>query len=111
MNLSFDHVAKAETYRWGVDNAAGLALKYLTKLAVSRMFCARSKPSLSCYFFPMLIKYIKDIVFSPSECGHELSEACGHTEKTPVVDSLPQSRRGHQCEGNLLYVPVEPQAH
>ena len=50
MKLSFDHVANAETYRWGVDNAAGLALKYLTKLAVSRMFCARFMPSLSCYF-------------------------------------------------------------
>ena len=41
MKLCFVHVANAETYRWGVDDIAGLAVKYLTKLAVSRMFCIR----------------------------------------------------------------------
>ena len=50
MNLSFDHVANAEIYRWGVEDAAGLAMKYLAKLAASRMFFARSEHLLSCYF-------------------------------------------------------------
>ena len=50
MKLCFDHVANAEIYRWGVDNAAGLAAKYLAKLAVSRIFRTRSEPPLSCYF-------------------------------------------------------------
>jgi hypothetical protein len=43
MKLFFDHVANAETYKWGVDNAAGLVVKYLTKLAVSRMIFARTE--------------------------------------------------------------------
>ena len=38
MKLFFDHVANAEIYKWGVENVAGLAVKYLTKLAASRMF-------------------------------------------------------------------------
>ena len=50
MKLSFDHVANAEIYRWGVEDAAGLAVKYLAKLAASRMFFARSEHLLSCYF-------------------------------------------------------------
>ena len=50
MNLSFDHVANAEIYRCGVEEAAGLAVKYLTKLAASRIFFTRSEPPLSCYF-------------------------------------------------------------
>ena len=50
MKLFFDHVAKADIYRWGVEDAAGLAVKYLAKLAVSRMFFARSEHLLSCYF-------------------------------------------------------------
>jgi hypothetical protein len=112
MKLCFDHVANVEIYRWGVEDAAGLPVKYLAKLAASRMFCTRSEPLLSCYFFPNVnLKYIKDIVFSPSECSHGLLEACEHSEKTSAVDSLPQSRRGHECEGKLLYVLVEPDAH
>jgi hypothetical protein len=51
IKLCFDHVANAEIYRWGVENAAGLAVKYLTKLAASTMFRTRSEPPLSCYFF------------------------------------------------------------
>ena len=58
IKLSFDHVANAEIYRWGVENVAGLAEKYLTKLAASRIFCTRSEPPLSCFFFRMLIKSI-----------------------------------------------------
>ena len=50
MKLSLDHVANAEIYRWGVENAAGLEVKYLTKLAASRMFFTRSEPPLSCCF-------------------------------------------------------------
>jgi hypothetical protein len=50
MKLSFDHVANAEIYRWGVENAAGLAVKYLTKLAVSRMFCTRTEQPLLSFF-------------------------------------------------------------
>jgi hypothetical protein len=42
MKLFFEHVASADIYRWGVENAAGLAVKYLAKLAVSRMFCKRT---------------------------------------------------------------------
>jgi hypothetical protein len=41
MTLCFDHVAKAEIYRWGVDKAAGLAVKYVAKLAASFMSWAR----------------------------------------------------------------------
>jgi hypothetical protein len=50
MKQCFDHVANAEIYKWGVEDAAGLAAKYLTKLAASTMFCLRSEPPLSCYF-------------------------------------------------------------
>ena len=50
MKPSFDHVANAEIYRWGVEDAAGLAAKYLTKLTASTMFFIRSEPPLSCYF-------------------------------------------------------------
>ena len=50
MKLSFDHVANAEIYKWGVEDAAGLVVKYLTKLAVSRMFFTRFKHPLLCYF-------------------------------------------------------------
>jgi len=46
--LCFDHVASAEIYKWGVDNLAGLALKYVAKLAASAMFWARSEQSLVC---------------------------------------------------------------
>jgi hypothetical protein len=55
--------------------------------------------------------YIRDIVFSPSECSHELLEASKHIEKTPGVDSWPQSRRGHGCGENPLYVLVEFYTH
>ena len=55
MKLCFDHVANAEIYRWGVEDAAGLAVKYLTKFAASRMFFPRSEPPLLCYFLLMLI--------------------------------------------------------
>jgi hypothetical protein len=50
MKLCFDHVASAEIYKWGVDNAAGLVAKYLAKFAVSRMFFRRSEPPLLRYF-------------------------------------------------------------
>ena len=50
IKLSFDHIANAEIYRWGVEVAAGVAEKYLTKLSASRMFFARSVTPLSCYF-------------------------------------------------------------
>ena len=50
MKLCFDHVASAEIYRWGVEDAAGLAVKYLTKLAASRMIFTRFEPPLLCYF-------------------------------------------------------------
>jgi hypothetical protein len=50
MKLSFDNVANAETYKWGVEDAAGLVEKYLTKLAVSRMFFTRTEPPLLGYF-------------------------------------------------------------
>ena len=46
--LCFDHVASAEIYKWGVDNLAGLALKYVAKLAASAMLWARSEQSLVC---------------------------------------------------------------
>jgi hypothetical protein len=58
MKLSFDHVANAETYKWGVEAAAGLAVKYLTKLAVSIMFFTRTEPPLLCYFPSRQLKYI-----------------------------------------------------
>ena len=48
IKLSFDHVANAEIYRCGVEFAAGLAVKNLTKLAASRMFFTRSELPLSC---------------------------------------------------------------
>ena len=51
MKLSFDHVANAEIYKWGVEDAAGLVMKYLTKLAVSRMFFTRTGQPL-LYYFP-----------------------------------------------------------
>ena len=57
----------------------------------------------------MLIKYIKDIIFSPFESIHELLEAYENTEKI-AVDSWPLSRRGLECEGNPLYVLVDPYA-
>ena len=50
MKLCFGHVANAEIYRWGVEDAAGLAAKNLTKLAASRMFFTRSEPPLSSCF-------------------------------------------------------------
>ena len=50
MKLSFAHVANVEIYRWGVEDAARLAVKYLAKLAASRMIFTRSEPPLSCYF-------------------------------------------------------------
>jgi hypothetical protein len=43
MKLCSVHVANAETYKWGVDDAAGLVEKYLTKLAVSSMFFRRTE--------------------------------------------------------------------
>jgi hypothetical protein len=50
MTLSADQVANAEIYRWGVDEAAGLAVKYVAKLAASAMFSARSAQSLLFLF-------------------------------------------------------------
>jgi hypothetical protein len=50
MKLCFDHVANAEIYKWGVEDAAGLVIKYLTKLAVSRIFFPRTEHPLLCYF-------------------------------------------------------------
>ena len=34
----FGHVANDEMHKWGVDKAAGLAVKYVAKLATSAMF-------------------------------------------------------------------------
>ena len=48
MKLSFDHVANAEIYKWGVEDAAGLVMKYLAKFAVSTMFCIRTEQPLLC---------------------------------------------------------------
>ena len=48
MKLSFDHVANAEIYKWGVEDAAGLVVKNLAKFAVSRMFCTRTEQPLLC---------------------------------------------------------------
>jgi hypothetical protein len=61
MKQCFDHVANAEIYKWGVENAAGLAVKYLTKLAVSRMFCTRTEQPLLFYFFSYVNKSILKI--------------------------------------------------
>jgi hypothetical protein len=106
MKLCFVHVANAEIYRCGVKDAAGLAVKYLTKLAVSRMFCTRI---LLLHYFPDVNQStLKIQFFSPSECSDELLEACENTEKIFSVDSWPQSRRGHEFEGNSLFVLLEP---
>jgi hypothetical protein len=43
MKLCSVHVANAEMYKWGVDDAAGLVVKYLAKFAVSRMFFTRTE--------------------------------------------------------------------
>ena len=48
--LCLDQVASAEIYRWGVDDLAGLALKYVAKLAASAMFWERFEQSLVCWF-------------------------------------------------------------
>ena len=102
MKLSFDHDANAEIYKWGVEDTAGLVVKNLTKFAVSRMFFTKTEEQLLCCFPDVNQSIFKHIVFSPLECTHELSKACEHNEKTPAVNSWPQSRRGHECIENLL---------
>jgi len=54
---------------------------------------------------------MRNTFFSPAESIYELLEAYEHTEKSPSVGSWPQSRRGHKCEENSLYVLLEPYAH
>ena len=54
MVVCFDHVANMEIYRCGVDKAAGLAVKYLAKLAASAISLARSKQLSLSWFFKLV---------------------------------------------------------
>ena len=63
MKLSFDHVANAEIYKWGVEDAAGLVVKNLIKFAVSRMFFTRTEEPLLCCFPDVNHKYLQTYSF------------------------------------------------